>query len=381
MENLQRTITTRPDDPSLRVQLGKTLLRQGKTDEAIEAFRTVHKLTSNPDLLATCGKALVDFEQYAPAREFLEPAVAANPSAADLRLDLAIAVFHSASAGDALKVLDETPPQQRQGDYFLLRAQILDAMQKPEEAAEALNRGFDAAPTRADLYFEAALFLFKHQQYQRAIRLLEQANKGVPDSPELQLIQAMAYEIVRQHDDCLRVLEQIESRWPEWAPPYMVHGITLAIRLRSEEAKPVLENAIALGANNGVTNYYLALVIVNSSPEKVEEAQSAISKALQMSPDDFYVQSLAGKIDYLRKEYPAALEHLNAALRLWPDMVEAHQNLGGGLSGTWVRRKNPSRNLRRSCASSRKIPRPTRRLPFPAGDLLFSVRPPTRPSS
>jgi len=198
MENLQRTMTTRPDDPGLRVQFGKTLLRQGKTEEALEAFRAVHKLTSNPDLLATCGKTLLGFEQYGPAREFLEPAVAANPSSGDLRLDLAIAVFHSASAGDALKVLDETPPQQRQGDYFLLRAQILDAMQKPEEAAEVLNRGFEAAPTRTDLYFEAALFLFKHMQYQRAIRLLEQANKGIPDSPELQLIQAMAYEMVRQ---------------------------------------------------------------------------------------------------------------------------------------------------------------------------------------
>ncbi len=380
MENLQRTITTRPDDPTLRVQLGKTLLRQGKTEEAIEAFRTVHKLTSNPDLLAICGKALIDFEQYAPAREFLEPAVAANPSAVDLRLNLAIAVFHSASAGDALKVLDETPPQQRQGDYFLLRAQILDAMQKPEEAAEALNRGFDAAPTRADLYFEAALFLFKHNQYQRAIRLLEQANKGVPDSPELQLIQAMAYEMVRQHDDCLRVLEQIESRWPEWAPPYMVHGITLAIRLRSEEAKPVLENAIALGANNGVTNYYLALVIVNSSPEKVEEAQSAISKALQMSPDDFYVQSLAGKIDYLRKEYPAALEHLNAALRLWPDMVEAHQTLAGVYRAMGEREKSAA-ELQVILRIKQANPTADQMPPFPASDLLFSVRPPTRPSS
>jgi tetratricopeptide (TPR) repeat protein len=379
MENLQRTITTRPDDPTLRLQLGKTLLRQGKSDEAIEAFRSVHRLTSNPDLLATCGKALFDFEQYAAAREFLEPVVAANPSATDLRLDLTIAIFHSAGAADALKVLDEMPAEQRKGDYFLLRAQILDAMQKPEEAAQALNRGFDTAPTRSDLYFQAALFLFKHQQYGRAIRLLEQANRVLPDSPDLQLIQAMAYEMVRQHDDCLRVLEQIESRWPEWAPPYMVHGITLAIRLRSEEAKPVLENAIALGADNGVTNYYLALAIVNSSPEKVEEAQSAISKALQMSPDDFYVQSLAGKIDYLRKEYPAALEHLNTALRLWPDMAEAHQTLAGVYKALGEKEKSIT-ELKEIVRIKQANPTADQMPPFPMTDLLFTVRPPSPPT-
>jgi tetratricopeptide (TPR) repeat protein len=377
MENLQRTITTRPDDPALRLQLGKTLLRQGKADEAIEAFRTVHRLTSSPELLATCGKALFDFEQYAPAREFLEPAVAATPSATDLRLDLAIAVFHSASAADALQILDEMPADQRKGDYFLLRAQILDAMEKPGEAAEALNHSFDTAPTRADLYFQAALFLIKHQQYQRAIRLLEQANRALPGLPDLQLIEAMAYEIVRQHDDCLRVLEQVESRWPEWAAPYMVHGISLAIRLRSEEAKPVLENAIALGADNGVANYYLALAIVNSSPEKVEEAQSAISKALRMSPDDFYVQSLAGKIDYLRKEYPAALEHLNTALRLWPDMAEAHQTLAGVYKALGEKEKSIA-ELKEIVRIKQENPTADQLPPFPMSDLLFTVRPPSR---
>ena len=380
MENLQRTMTTRPDDPGLRVQFGKTLLRQGKTEEALEAFRTVHRLTSDPEVLATCGRVLFDFEQYAPAREFLEPALAASPAAADLRLDLAIAVFHSASAADALKVLDQTPPEQRNGDYFLLRAQILDAMQKPEEAAEALNRGFEAAPTRADLYFEAALFLFKHNHYQRAIRLLEQANKSVPDSPELQLLQAMAYEMVRQHDDCLRVLAQIESRWPEWALPYMVQGITLAIRLRSEEAKPILENAIALGADNGITNYYLALVIVNSTPERVEEAYEAISKALRTTPDDFYVQSLAGKIDFLRKDYPSALNHLNAALRLWPEMIEAHQTLAGVYKAMGDKEKSIA-ELKEILRIKQENPTADQMPPFPMSGLLFTVRPPARPPS
>jgi tetratricopeptide (TPR) repeat protein len=380
MENLQRTIATRPNDPGLRVQLGKTLLRQGKPEEAIEAFRTVQKLTSNPDLLATCGKTLLSFEQYGPAREFLEPAVAANPSVADLRLDLAIAVFHSANAGDSLKVLEQTPPEQRKGDYFLLRAQILDAMQKPEEAVEALNRGFNTAPTRSDLYFQGSLFLIKHQQYKRAIEFLVKANQAISDTPELQLLQAMAYEMVRDHDSALRVLTQIESRWPEWALPYMVEGITLAIRLRSAEAKPVLENAIALGADNGISNYYLALVIVNSTPERVEEASQAISKALQTTPEDFYVQSLAGKIDYLRGDNPSALNHLNAALRLWPEMIEAHQTLAGVYKAMGEKEKSVA-ELKEILRIKQENPTADQMPPFPMDSLLFTVRPPLRPPS
>jgi tetratricopeptide (TPR) repeat protein len=376
MDNVRKTMATNPDDPTLRIQLGKALLRQGKPEEAVAAFHGVLKLTSNLELLTTCGKALFEFEQYAPAREFLEPVVAANPSAAELRLDLAIAVFNSASAEDALRVLDATPADQRQGDYYLLRAQILDAMNKSEEAAKALNRGFATAPTRADLYFQAAVFLFKHEQYKQAIRLLEQATRALPDAPELQLLRAMAYEMVRYHDQALQVLDQLESRWPEWALPYMVQGITLAIRLRSAEAKPVIEKAIALGADNGVTNYYLALVIVNSTPERVEEAHEAISKALRSTPDDVYVQSLAGKIDYMRKDYPSALNHLNAALRLWPEMIEAHETLAGVYRAMGEREKS-AEALKEIVRIKQQNPTADQSPFFPARDLLFTVQSPT----
>lgn len=376
MQNLQRNITTEPDNPVLRVQLGKALLLQGKPGPAIEAFGAARKLTSNPELLATCGKLLLQYEQYGAAREFLEPAVAANPSVADLQLDLAIAVFHSADAGEALKLMDQTPVDQRKGDYFLLRAQILDAMQKPQEAAEALNKEFATAPTRADLYFQGAIFLVKHEQYDRAIQFLAQANQTIPGEPQLQLLQAMAYELSGDHQNTLRMLAQIESRWPEWAVPYMVHGITLAIRQRWVEAKPLIENAMTLGADNGITNFYMALICVNDNPAKIEEAHQAISKALETIPDDVYAQSLAGKIDYLRKDYPSALNHLNAALRLWPDMLEAHQTLAGVYKAMGDKDKSIA-ELKESLRIKQENRTADQRPPLLMEKLLFSVEAPS----
>jgi len=189
----------------------------------------------------------------------------------------------------------------------------------------------------------------------------------------------MAYEMIRQHDDTLRILAQIQSRWPEWSLPYLVQGITLAIRLRSEEAKPVLENAIALGADNGISYYYLALAIVNGSRENVEEAQSAISQALRLTPDDVYVQSLAGTIDYLRKDYPSALAHLNAALRLWPEMAEAHQTLAGVYKAMGEKEKSVA-ELKEILRIKQENPTADQTPPFPMEGLMFSVRPPAHPA-
>lgn len=347
-------------------------------DEAIEAFRAVHKLTSNPELLTTCGNALVEFEQYGPAREFLEPVVAANPAAADLRLNLAIAVFHSTGPGEALKVLEQTPPEQRRGDYFLLLAQILDTMQKPEEAADALNRGLNAAPTRDDLFFEAALFLIKHKQYRRAIHLLDQANHTLPDAPALQLVEAMAYEMVQQNDDSVRILGQLEARWPEWSLPYELHGISLETRVRSAQALPLLETAISLGARDPNVYYYLASAISHERPDDIESADQAIQQALRLNPNDVYIQSLAGRIAYERKEYPAALEHLQTALRLWPDMVEAHQNLAGVYRAIGEKDKSIA-ELKEIVRIKQANPTADQTPPFPVGDLLFTVRPSSPP--
>jgi tetratricopeptide (TPR) repeat protein len=162
LENLQARLRMNPEDVSLKARIAKEELAEGKQAEALEMFQQVLEGSSDADVLEDCARALLDEEQYGPARGFLEKVLAAEPSRADTRLDLAIAVFHTAGPEAALNELSRVPKNQQTGDFFLVRAQLLDALGKPEEAAAALNRSFETAPTRPDLYFQAALFLVKH---------------------------------------------------------------------------------------------------------------------------------------------------------------------------------------------------------------------------
>ena len=375
LRNLERTVNTRPEDPGLKVRLGRALLSQGKTQEAMEAFRAAHRLTSDPGLLAACGDVLVGYEQYGVAREFLEPALAKNPSLIGLRLNLAIAVFHSASPVDALKVLDETPTDQRNGDYFLLRAQILDALGRLEEATEDLNRGFRAAPTRSDLYFQAALFLIKHEQYGKAVAVLQQASRVVPDASEILLTEAIAYELLQRPEEAQKILSEIESRWPEWGEPYIVNGIMLETRLKSAQAKPLLETAISLGEHDSKAYYYLALATTHADPDDVDRARQAIDQALKLNPNDPYVRALAGRIAYARRDYNASVEQLTAALHLWPDMIEAHQALSATYRAMGDREKAAS-ELKEVLRINQATRGADQSPPSPVRNLLFSVRPP-----
>ena len=366
-----------PTHWQLRFRLGEELLAEGKVPEALEAFQQIKGSTSGGIASAECGRALLDAGQYHAAREFLESAVEAEPSNTLRRVDLALAVFHEAGPESALSVLDKTPAPARQGDYYLLRAQLLDALRRPQEAAEALHRGIQSSPTRPDLYFQAALFMAAHGQVQQMLDFLLKADQVVPNDPQLELTRAIGHALLHQDDQAAEVLTKMESRWPEWYLPYLVHGVLLAYRVRGAEAKPLLETAIALGAHKAMAYYHLAFAIITSEPGNVVEAQAAIRQALALNPRDPYIQSLAGRIAYLAKDYPAALEHLHAALEIWPDMVEAHSRL----SATYRAMGEEDKSLAelKEVARIKQLQPGIQTPPFPTDELLFTVDEPSSP--
>src|SRR5262249_35851688 len=150
--------------------------------------------------------------------------VDADPSV-DNRLNLALAVFHTVSPEAGLAELDKVPVKDRNGDGYLFKAQGLDALGQFERGAEALNAGFQMDPKRADLYLWASLFLLKHKRDQQAVTLLEQATKIAPDDPDLLLTRAVVLELTRDTERADALLQNIESRWPEWGRSYLIRGI------------------------------------------------------------------------------------------------------------------------------------------------------------
>ncbi len=327
LANLRNQAATNPTDLQWKVRLGRELLLDGSTTEGLDVFRQVKSADPDSKLLAQCGRILLGFEQYSMAQEFLESATAAEPGLSAARLELAIVRFHLETPQIALAELDRTPETGRKGDYYLLRAQILDTMGKVEDAVQALNRGIRAAPTRPDLYLQATGFLVKHNLPHEALKLLDQASMVLPDARELQLAQSVTLYLLRRDVDAQNLLARIQSRWPEWNAAYVLSGMLLEIQLKSAEARQTLETAIALGANTPEVYYYQARAILDAAPDDLKSAQNAITKALALTAKDPYILVLAGKISFARKDYSQALQHLLAANRLQPRLIPVHYAL------------------------------------------------------
>ena len=374
LANLRKNIAADPGDFRWSIRLGKELLADGKTAEALEVFHNIQSATADAEVLGSCGAALLHFEQYEPARQFLESTIAADPSLSAVRLDLATVLFHLQGAEAALKELDKTPEEDRRGDYYLLRAQLLDSLGRIPEAADALNRGMQAAPTRASLYFQAASFLLKHQLRQEALALLEEAVRIVPDSRELLLAQWVTLTLAQHDIDAKKLLVKIQTRWPEWDRPYLLNGILLQVQLKPAEARQSLETAIALGANTPEVFYYQALAITQSAPEDMVGAEQAIERALALTTKDPYVYLLAGKISLGRKDYSAAIRRLIEATHLQPTLIPAHYALRSAYNALGEKQKaavelEQIKRIGQENAASDQSP-------FSVEDALFTVRPP-----
>jgi predicted Zn-dependent protease len=373
LTNVRRNLATNPNDPRWKIRLGRELLAEGKTAEGLEVFREV-RTAADATLLAASGRTLLEFGQYDVARQFLESAIAGTPSLSAVHLDLAIVLFHQQSPAAAFSELDKTPATDRSGDYYLLRAEILDSLGKIDEAASALNRGIQAAPTRPSLYYHAAGFLLKHKLYHEAETLLEQVARVLPDERELLLARVVTLQLLRREVDSQKLLAKIQARWPEWDRTYLLNGILLEIQLKSAEARQALDTAIALGANTPETYYYQALAITHAAPNDLDGAQNAIAHALALNSKDPYIFLLAGKISLARREYPAAIERLLEATHIQPALIPAHYALRDAYKALGDEQKSEAeleaiKHIASESAGSDQSP-------FSVEDFLFTVRPP-----
>jgi thioredoxin-like negative regulator of GroEL len=151
IERLRRDARTHPSDPELQLQLADLLLTDGRTEEAAAAYRELLTRYADSRIWHRAGTALAQAGEYKLARDFLERA-ADIPAA---RLDLAIALFFTGGPREALSAIERVPETERGGDYWLMKARILEAAGQDAEVEKILCEDWRGSISRPDVAMEA----------------------------------------------------------------------------------------------------------------------------------------------------------------------------------------------------------------------------------
>ena len=171
------------------------------------------------------------------------------------------------------------------------RAELLDQQGRHEEARLVLTQ---AQPVSAEQARRKTLalsrWLRERQQAQQAYGLLEQALAEAVDDPELLTEQSLVLEKLQRHADMETVLRKLMRLRPQDAQAYNALGYSLADR--------------------GI---------------RLEEAQALILKAVELSPQDPYIQDSLGWVAFRMGRSDEALRILRAAYQARPDAeIAAH---------------------------------------------------------
>ncbi|MBV9938014.1 MAG: tetratricopeptide repeat protein, partial [Acidobacteriaceae bacterium] len=255
------TVRSNPTNVEAQVRYLSILLDEGKTAEAVAVAHTIASLHPTAPSLAQAARATLAAEQYGAAQELLQNNEASAHWPSDL-LDRALADFYAVNAKTGLDEMDRIPQNERKGDYYLARAQMLTAQNQWQEAKLAFQEVLRTNPTRPELYRQTAVLLIKNQHAAEALQLLDKAARNLPDDPDLLLLGAIALAFTGNGSGADRELKKLETRWPDWYKVWLVGALVLESQGRPEEARPLRQTAITLGAPADINNLIDALMIL-----------------------------------------------------------------------------------------------------------------------
>lgn len=289
---LKDHVERHPESRHARLAYARALVTVRQFDAAREQFRAL--LATSPDdrdLMYAVGLLSAQLEDYDAAVPLLERALGAgHPEGDGIRLNLGQIAEQRKDFERALHWYRSVPPGEQYVEAQIRIAMTLAGQGKVREAREHLARVQANDNTRKRLRLAEAQILRTAGQEPEALALLDGELARNPDDPDLLYESSMLAEATGKTELMEQRLRRLIALKPDHAHAYNALGYSLADR--------------------GV---------------RLDEAESLIARALELSPQDPFILDSMGWVRFRRGDAQSALKHLERAYAAQPDPeIAAH---------------------------------------------------------
>ena len=301
---IQRYLASPGAKPEVSIGYARALVELGRNAEAHTLLQGLTQQSPNePDPWLVQGALFADERQYPQAETALQRYLdlthrPASETGVDRRVGRDQARMMLARIADqrgdyarATKLLDAIESPEQTLAVQARRADMLARQGQMDAARRAIQSVPERGPDDARLKIQAESQLLRdHKQPEAAYQLLADELARDPDDEGLLYDTAMAAERVGKVDEMERLLRQLIQVNPEAANAYNALGYSLADR--------------------GV---------------RLPEAKQLIEKAVQLVPDDGYIQDSLGWVEFKMGRHQEAKRLLEGAYKSRPDAeIAAH---------------------------------------------------------
>lgn len=184
--------------------------------------------------------------------------------------------------------------------------------------------GFDS---KADLQLQAALNYSRINDKERAAQLLHSAYQNSGGSVEVGYFYALSLLDAKNNKEALKILKEILDQSPDYTRVNIMYAYVLLEEGKNKEFNRVIKELYLKNPDNAeVLNMYAFCLADNN--KDLDKAYTLAVRALELRPGSAAYTDTLGWVYYKQKNYPAAIEHLQAALAKTPHDKEILLHLG-----------------------------------------------------
>ena len=316
---LRKAIRQHPDDKRLRLAEARLLVDRRKLPEAHRAFsELVRQHPDDDDLRFSLALVSMEIEDWQGAQGLLETLLERDAHRNAALLHLGRVHEELGRPDEALAAYAQVEPGNEYLPALARQSTLLFERRRGSEAARLLREARASYPEYAvQLYLIEAEAWSRHDQPQRASRLIDQALAEYPGDLNLLYSRAMLAEKRGDLTQLERDLRVILEQEPDNAMALNALGYTLADRTnRHEEARALIEQAYHLSPDDAAVIDSLGWV--NYRLGNLAEAKRLLRIALEKLPDAEIAAHL-GEVLWARGKQREARKVWAEALKSDPD--------------------------------------------------------------
>ena len=290
----EHALAVAPNNALVRNNLGVTLLRMGKSAEAVDHFQEALRIKADyADAHFNLGIALFQLGQVPAAIEQYEEALRLKPGLADAHNNLGAVLFQQGKAAEAIGHYEQAlrlKPRYAEAHYNLGNAIFRQG--KVAEAIDHYQQAVQIKPNYADAHRNLAVALFEQGKVPEAVGHLERALRLKPEDADAHYNLGKALlqlgrlpEAIGQYEQVLRLKPLDAQARNQLGMARFQLGEGLAARGKWEEAIVQYEQALELTTNGAVTCLD-RLGVAYAEAGRFAGAVRAAQKALELAMRD-----------------------------------------------------------------------------------------------
>ena len=334
---LKTATRLKPNDAAARTNLAVNLVHLGKDSLAEVEFKKAVELEPQSfDANHNLGEFYVRCGKLAAAVPYLKKAQSLDSSSYANGYDLALALVETREYDAARRLLRDMIQRQDTAELRNLLAETEEKAGDYMAAATEYERAAHVEPSEKNI-FDWGSELLLHQTLEPAAAVFRSGAERYPQSVRMQIGLGIALYSQRQYDEAVKALARATDLAPLDPLPYVFLGRVYNVSTaQAGEVVKRLQRFVELQPANAQAHYYYALALWKGKRDQeqsanLDEVESHLEKATALDSGFADAHLQLGILYAGQHKYAEAIEQYRDAIRLQPNLADAHYRLGQAL--------------------------------------------------